>query len=193
MKDTTIMLQALFFAHLLGDYVLQTDRIAIWKSRSVWGVLVHGGIVTFVTWLCTMPFALDWWPYALLIGAIHILIDVARTQIGKTDPATTLFLFLLDQALHALAIVLDVTRRIAKRLLSLALRQGERLTDDSIRITSPLTQGDLASLISASRESTNRALRALQRKGLLDMQDGHIILLKPGELSNLLGTEETWW
>jgi CRP-like cAMP-binding protein len=88
---------------------------------------------------------------------------------------------------------LDVTRRIAKRLLSLALRQGERLTNDSIRIASPLTQGDLASLISASRESTNRALRALQRKGLIDMQDGYLILLKPDELSSLLGTDETWW
>ncbi|MBN1583318.1 MAG: Crp/Fnr family transcriptional regulator [Anaerolineae bacterium] len=88
---------------------------------------------------------------------------------------------------------LDVTRRIAKRLLSLALRQGERITSDRIRITSPLTQGDLASLISASRESTNRALRALQRKGLIDMQEGYLILLKPDELSGLLCTDETWW
>jgi hypothetical protein len=48
-------------------------------------------------------------------------------------------------------------------------------------------------LISASRESTNRGLRALQRKGLIDMQDGHIILLKPDELSSLLGKDETWW
>jgi CRP-like cAMP-binding protein len=100
----------------------------------------------------------------------------------------------MNEAIKSLA-SLDVTRRIAKRLLSLALRQGERLTDGHIRIASPLTQGDLASLISASRESTNRALRALQRKGLIDMQEGHIILLKPDELSSLLGmgTDETWW
>ena len=134
MKDTTLMLQALFFAHLLRDYVFQTDRIAIWKSRSVWGMLVHGGIVTFVTWLCAMPFALDWWPYALLIGTIHILIDVARTKIGKTDPATTLFLFLLDQALHALVIVLVVSRsgwlapHPAETVLGAWLQEGHRLS-----------------------------------------------------------------
>jgi CRP-like cAMP-binding protein len=88
---------------------------------------------------------------------------------------------------------LDVTRRIAKRLLSLAWQRGEQLADGSILITSPLTQRDLASLISASRESTNRALRALQRKGLIGMQEGHIVLLKPGDLSSLVGTDETWW
>jgi len=87
---------------------------------------------------------------------------------------------------------LDVTRRIAKKLLSLALRQGVQ-TEAGIRITSRLTQGALASLISASRESTNRALRALQRKGLIDMQGRQITLLKPNELSNLVGSDETWW
>ena len=60
-------------------------------------------------------------------------------------------------------------------------------------IKTRLTQGALASLISASRESTNRALRALQRKGLIDMREGHIVLLKPSELSGLVGTDETWW
>lgn len=88
---------------------------------------------------------------------------------------------------------LDVTRRIAKRLLSLAIRQGESLPDGRIRLSSRLTQGDLASLISASRESTNRALRALQKRGLIDMQDGYLILLKPDELSGLIGADETWW
>lgn len=97
-----------------------------------------------------------------------------------------------NEAIKSLA-SLDVTRRIAKRLLSLALRQGEKLTDRSIRIASPLTQSELASLVSASRESTNRSLRALQRKGLIDMQDGYLILLKPDDLSSLVGSDETWW
>jgi len=87
---------------------------------------------------------------------------------------------------------LDVTRRIAKRLLSLAIRQGEHTTE-GIRLTSRLTQSALASLISASRESTNRALRALERKGLIGTQDGYIVLRKPDELGNLIGKDETWW
>ena len=96
-----------------------------------------------------------------------------------------------NEAIKSLA-SLDVTRRIAKKLLSLAVRRGVK-TDQGLRITSRLTQGALASLISASRESTNRALKALQRKGLIDMQDGHIILLQVDELSSLVGNEETWW
>jgi hypothetical protein len=132
MKDTT-MLQAIFLAHLLGDYVFQSDRIAMWKSRSVWGVLAHGGIVTFFTLLCAMPFALDWWPYGLLIGAIHIAIDIARTKVGQTDAAAALFLFLLDQALHGLAIVLVVSwsgwlaPHPAETALGAWLQEGNRL------------------------------------------------------------------
>ena len=96
-----------------------------------------------------------------------------------------------NEAVKSLA-SLDVTRRIAKKLLSLGLRQGVQ-TEAGVVIKSRLTQGDLASLISASRESTNRALRALQRKGLIDMREGHIVLLKLSELSRLVGAEETWW
>ena len=96
-----------------------------------------------------------------------------------------------NEAIKSLA-SLDVTRRIAKRLLSLSVRRGVQ-TEAGILIDSRLTQGALASLISASRESTNRALRALQRKGLIDWRDGHVIILQPGELSNLVGSDETWW
>jgi CRP/FNR family transcriptional regulator len=87
---------------------------------------------------------------------------------------------------------LDVTRRIAKKLLSLGIRHGVE-TEAGLLIKTRLTQGALASLISASRESTNRALRALQRRGLIDMRERHIVLLKPNELSNLVGADETWW
>lgn len=104
------MLYSMILAHLLGDYVFQTDRIAMWKARSVWGVLVHGGIVTLLTTLCAVIISPAWWPYALLIGAIHIVIDTGKLLIGKTDPVTGLWLFLLDQALHMLAIVLTVYR-----------------------------------------------------------------------------------
>lgn len=96
-----------------------------------------------------------------------------------------------NEAIEALA-SLDVPRRIAKRLLSLALRQGIQ-TDRGVRINTRLTQTALASLISASRESTNRALRSLQHKGWIDMVDGYIVILEPGELSRLVGGQDTWW
>lgn len=128
------MLQSMIFAHLLGDYVFQTDRIAMWKARSVWGVLVHGGIVTLFTLLGALIVSPAWWPYALLIGAIHIAIDTGKLLIGPTDPVTALWLFLLDQALHALAIVLVVYwtgwlgTRPAETALGLWLQAQNRLT-----------------------------------------------------------------
>ncbi len=127
------MLQAMFLAHLLGDYVFQTDRIAQWKSRSVWGVGVHVIIVTCCTWLCSLPFSLDFWPFVLLIGGLHFIIDTARTQVRKTTPTMTLFLFLLDQALHAWVIGLAVHwsgwlgNRPAETSLGLWLQGGNRL------------------------------------------------------------------
>jgi len=98
------MVQAMILAHLLGDYVLQTDGLARWKGRSVWGVLVHGAVVTWSLWLCSLPFTSDWWPYALGIGAVHVLIDIGRVKIGPVGPTASLFLFLADQVAHALTI-----------------------------------------------------------------------------------------
>jgi hypothetical protein len=127
------VLQATILAHLLGDYVFQTDRIAVWKGRSVWGVLVHGAIVALCTWLCALPFSLGWWPYALLIGAIHIVIDVARTKVGKVVPGVALALLMLDQALHVLVIVHVVrwsgwlSSRSAETALGTWLQTGPRM------------------------------------------------------------------
>jgi CRP/FNR family transcriptional regulator/CRP/FNR family cyclic AMP-dependent transcriptional regulator len=83
---------------------------------------------------------------------------------------------------------LDVNSRIAKRLLRLARRQGV-FVEGGIRIPGPLTQQALASLIGASRESTNRALRALERKGLIEVREGQLVLLRTEELEQLVGIE----
>ena len=100
------MLAAMLLAHILADYVLQGDGLARWKSERLSGVIVHGGIVSVVTWLLSLPYSRGWWPYALLIGLTHTLIDALRTRSGRVSTSrTALALFLLDQALH-LAIIL---------------------------------------------------------------------------------------
>jgi hypothetical protein len=95
------MMTVLLLAHLLGDYVFQCNKLALWKARSIWGVLAHGGIVTATTLACAALTAPAWWPYALLIGLIHILIDVGRAQFLRTsDTAWELTWYLLDQLAH---------------------------------------------------------------------------------------------
>ena len=80
---------------------------------------------------------------------------------------------------------LDVNRRLIKKLLHLAERQGV-VTEEGIRIRGTLTQQALASLIGTSRESANRALSALARQGLIDVQHGHITIRKLRELERLI-------
>jgi CRP/FNR family transcriptional regulator, cyclic AMP receptor protein len=51
----------------------------------------------------------------------------------------------------------DVPGRVAKALLDLARRFGER-TDDGVKVAHDLTQEELAQLVGASRETVNKAL-----------------------------------
>jgi CRP/FNR family transcriptional regulator len=59
---------------------------------------------------------------------------------------------------------LDVTARVDHRLADLATRFG-RPGPDGTSVTLRLTQDDLAALCGTSRESANRALRALRERG----------------------------
>lgn len=99
------MLLAMLLAHLVGDYILQWDKLSRWKSQALTGVLVHGLIVLTVTWLLILPFDPSWWPWVLFIGATHILIDglalPVRRRLGQRNSGSmALALFATDQALH---------------------------------------------------------------------------------------------
>jgi len=98
------MVIAMFLSHLIGDYLLQWDSLARWKSRELKGVLMHGMIVLLVTWVCSLPFDTAWWPWVLFIGLTHTAVDAIRLRLGNRFPA--LALFLLDQAAHLSLILL---------------------------------------------------------------------------------------
>lgn len=103
------MFTMLLLAHLLGDYVLQFNALVRWKTRSLWGVAAHGAIVSAATLLAAALVSPAWWPYALLIGLSHTLIDVVRARlIRPAAPNVELLLFLLDQSLHVSIIALLV-------------------------------------------------------------------------------------
>jgi hypothetical protein len=121
------MIAILILAHILGDYILQTDLIARWKARSPWGVVAHGAIVTAVTWLSALVTAPSWWPFALLLGLSHTVIDLVRSHgLKPKRPSADLVLFVLDQSVHVGLIVLTVHLTQAPTLLTLQA-QGVRL------------------------------------------------------------------
>ncbi len=92
------MVIAMLLAHLVGDFILQWDKLAYWKSVSYAGVLVHCLIVT----LCTLAFGLvtdpSWWPWLLFISAGHLAIDTFGFY--KRPPIKPLYWFLIDQTAH---------------------------------------------------------------------------------------------
>ncbi|MEO9254210.1 MAG: Crp/Fnr family transcriptional regulator [Tepidiformaceae bacterium] len=101
----------------------------------------------FVAWLMERP------------AAAIALLETLSLRLRQTDEALTDLSFL------------DLPHRLAKRLAALAeANPGAR---GRIRIT----QADLASLLSVSRESVNKQLNALQRDGLLSLTRGHITIL----------------
>lgn len=103
------MLYVMLLAHLLGDYVFQFTALVRWKTRSLAGVIAHGGIVTMTTLLCTMLVAPSWWLYALIIGLTHTVIDVVRARLLRITKSTwELAWYLLDQLVHIAVILLVV-------------------------------------------------------------------------------------
>lgn len=96
------MIIAMLLAHLVGDYILQWDSLALWKSRELKGVLAHGLVVTFVTFLFILPFNPTWWQGAAFISIAHIAIDAV--QLRFKPPIAPLFRFLLDQVAHFVVI-----------------------------------------------------------------------------------------
>jgi hypothetical protein len=102
------MITAMFLAHLVGDYILQWDALARWKSREYKGAFIHGLIVLLVAWLFALPFNPAWWPWVLFLGLSHIAIDMAEVPLrrkfdGRGNAA--LHLFMVDQVLHLSLIV----------------------------------------------------------------------------------------
>ena len=77
------MVVTMFLAHLVGDYVLQWDNLARWKSRELKGVLAHGLMVGGVTWLLSLPFDPGWWPWVLAVWLTHTAVDAVSLVLGR--------------------------------------------------------------------------------------------------------------
>ncbi|MCA9743438.1 MAG: DUF3307 domain-containing protein [Deferribacteres bacterium] len=99
------------YAHLIGDFLLQTDWMAREKKRSSWACLVH--VLTYMIPFLFTPLA--WWQL-LLVGAQHFVQD--RTDLvvwfmektGKREftkpPSAPWSVILVDSILHILFIAL---------------------------------------------------------------------------------------
>lgn len=90
----------LYFAHLLGDFVLQTDASVREKERII-GLLRHGLMIGILSYLFLGLIAC--WQIPLGIFISHILLDAWKLRSKK---GTHLSRFLIDQAGHISILVL---------------------------------------------------------------------------------------
>lgn len=72
-------------------------------------------------------------------------------------------------------VFLNVPRRLAKRILMLSQAYG-RATDAGRRITTFVSQEDLANMLGVSRESVNKTLKQFQTAGAISYRNGYIIV-----------------
>ena len=76
------------------------------------------------------------------------------------------------------AAFLDLPARIAKKLIELAQNFGKR-DGNQIEIDIRLRQQDMASMVSATRESVNRVLTSLDEQGIIHIDRQKITILRP--------------
>jgi CRP/FNR family cyclic AMP-dependent transcriptional regulator len=72
-------------------------------------------------------------------------------------------------------IFIDVSGRVAKKLLGLAQRFGTR-EGGATRVTHDLTQEELAQLVGASRETVNKALSDFAQRGWIQMEGKSLLI-----------------
>jgi CRP-like cAMP-binding protein len=71
---------------------------------------------------------------------------------------------------------LDITGRLAARLVRLAQEGGTRLGDGGIGLRTNLTQGDLAAMVGCTRQSVNKLLGQFTDDGLIRLdRDGIVV------------------
>lgn len=75
-----------------------------------------------------------------------------------------------------------VERRVARVLLRLAGTAGERVGDGAVRLTVPLGRQDIADMAGTVLETAIRTMSKFQKLGLVDTQEGYVLLLKPHQL-----------
>lgn len=125
-------------------------------------VLDHGGrsasVVTLgaSTLLWMDPATLRW----LLLTMPHLAHDLAGTLSTR--------LRLAHQQIQSLA-TSEVETRIARQIIAFAERYGEPLPDGDRHIPIRLTPSNIASLVGASREHTNKILVSYEERGCLSV------------------------
>lgn len=108
-----IIFWRLLLAHLLTDFTFQTDKIAEWKRKSIYGVIAHSSIFLILSLVLTWEYlGQTWWKFSGLVSIIllfilHFLEDQYRIwSIRKSNSQDNVLFFLWDQFIHIILMFL---------------------------------------------------------------------------------------
>jgi hypothetical protein len=107
-------LLAIFLAHLLADFVFQTDRLVSQKRAGKWRGYLWHGLIHYAAALALVAFfvkasalSIKTYGVLLLLTAVHLLIDAAKIRLTSRGflPDGSLP-YVADQLVHFLTVVL---------------------------------------------------------------------------------------
>ena len=84
------------------------------------------------------------------------------------------------------AVFLDLPARLSKHLLRLAKTYGEPVPN-GVMISLKLSQQELGNLMGTTRESINKQMRKWTEAGIVQVDHGYVVILRPVELEKLAG------
>lgn len=95
----------LLLGHLIGDFILQPYWLVLAK-RSGWkGLIIHVGVVTFITAILVWAVIPGWWIWVIVLYIGHLFIDQFRTFVFTDNTrGKGLLLLIADQIVHVILI-----------------------------------------------------------------------------------------
>lgn len=99
----TTALYLVFWLHFVGDFIMQTDKMAINKSKSNRWLTIH--VVAY-----SLPFLLFGWRYALVNFGLHWATDFLSSRVTsalwKAEKRHWFFVVIgFDQAIHMTCLI----------------------------------------------------------------------------------------
>ena len=104
MLNNGMLFLILLLAHLLGDYYFQPQKLADKKEKAYSAVLIHSLIYAAFVGLIALVVDAPWWVF-VVASLAHWLIDSLKFALRKKKISKAK-LFITDQALHLLTLVL---------------------------------------------------------------------------------------